>query len=1033
MHERVTTTSASDGRDGTVFGPDRPQRTRATRGGWARIASVALLMALTIAISIVEYLRAFEERAIATAGEQLTMVAATVADDVDALLLERSHAVVTLARELGKEADLGSRTVPALLRGEQDDLPDIELVDVVDASGRVVAATNPASLGADRSDRLWFSAAREAGSRIFGPHLDEFAPHDLTVGITAPIVGDDGRLLGVVREELSMAALLYRVRRRVRVIGDDATRIRALEWILLDHDGLIIAESDLAGQGRVNLRQLGLPSAAVRTPGWTREEHGRIATQMVTGHAELGLAGPSGSPAWRVLVRVQERDVLKPMRFLLGRLVAGVSLVLMPLALLLGRLVFERRRAEQELRDAHAQLERRIGDRTGELSAANAALESEVRERRRTEAALREREAQLADFFENAPVGLHWLGPDGTILRANRAELTMLGYEAREYVGHDVRAFHADIDVVEDFLVRLARGETLEAREARLRCRDGSIRTVLVDANVLWRDGEFMHARCFTRDVTERQRVDALLEEGRRRAEQQARALERQTLELEQARNQALAAARAKAAFLANMSHEIRTPMTAILGYAELLSDRRLSPRIRQDYVKTVRHNGEHLLRLLNDILDLSKLEAGKMTVEHVACSPAHLAREVEAMLRGRATGGGLHLDLVVGPDVPLAVLSDPTRIRQILVNLVGNAIKFTYAGGVRLAVDGDEPSPEGRVRIRFAVADTGIGMTAEEQARLFAPFVQADTSTSRRFGGTGLGLTISSRLAEALGGSLAVTSTPGAGCTFTLTLDVDVAPAAIWPGPGATGRAEDEIDEPRLRGRILLAEDAPDSQRLLAFYLRRAGAQVDVVDNGRLACERVRNAVDAGASFDLILMDMQMPEMDGYQATAQLRAMGVETPIVALTAHSMDGDRERCLQAGCTDYLAKPIERVPFLRHVRDHLDATRGKARSVKTNGTVRRSNGAEPELQDLMVIFVAGLRQRAEALEATLQQNDLERLAGLAHQLKGTARAYGFPQLTDQAAALEASLIAGRCLDDVRAQVQCVVELCRAAGCQ
>jgi PAS domain S-box-containing protein len=999
-------------------------------GGLARIAGVLFLMALTILVSLFEYLRAFEDRAITGTGEQLRLVASTVADDVDAVLLERAHAVAVLARDLGKETDLGSSAVPTLLRAEQHDLPDVELVELVDRAGRVVATTQGATYGADRSDHGWFAAARDgAASRIFGPRFDEFAPNDLAIGMTAAVLGPDGAFAGVVREELSLSALLYRVRRRVRVIGDDATRARALEWILLDHDGLIIAESDLAEEGRVNLRAFQLPSAEpglTPAPGWVREEHGRLDAEMVTGYAELGLAAQGGSLPWRVLVRIQEGDVLKPMRFLLGRLTGLATVVLMPLGLLLLRLVFERRRAERELHSAHALLERRIGERTHELSEANATLECEVRERRRTEEALREREAELADFFENAPVGLHWLGPDGTILRANRAELTMLGYEPTEYVGHDVREFHVDRPVIDEFLARLARGETLACFEARLRCKDGATRTVLIDSNVFWRDGAFVHTRCFTRDVTEQQRVNALLEDGRARAEQQAR-------ELEQTRNEALAAARAKSAFLANMSHEIRTPMTAILGYAELLSDRRLSPRVRQDYVKTIRHNGEYLLRLLNDVLDLSKLEAGKMTVERVPCSPAHLVREVEAMLRGRALGNGLTFDLSVHDQVPSYVLSDPTRLRQILVNLVGNAIKFTQTGGVVLAVDCADEAPPERVRLRFVVIDTGIGMTAEEQARLFAPFVQADTSTTRRFGGTGLGLTISSRLAEVMGGALAVTSAPGAGCTFTLTLDVEVAPRELHP-PSGVAWEHDGDEMPRLRGRVLLVEDAPDSQRLLAFYLRKAGAQVEVVDNGRLACDRVRSALDAGASFDLILMDMQMPVMDGYEATARLRRMGVSTPVVALTAHSMDGDRARCLEAGCTAYLAKPVERRPFLRRVREHLEAAGERERTMGPTRTVKRlARDVEPELQGLMAIFVTGLKERADAMETSFETRDLERLAGLAHQLKGTARAYGFPQLTDQAAALEAAVVTGQPMDHVRTRVACVVELCRAAGCQ
>jgi len=652
--------------------------------------------------------------------------------------------------------------------------------------------------------------------------------------------------------------------------------------------------------------------------------------------------------------------------------------------------------------------------------------------RREAEVAIHLREQQLSDFFENAPVGLHWIGPDGVVVWANHAELEMLGYAHDEYVGHHVAEFHVDRDIVEDILRRLAAGETIREREVALRRKDGTIRHVLIDANVWWRDGKFVHARCFTREVTREHLTRELLERGWARAEQQAR-------ELEQARNAALAAARAKAEFLANMSHEIRTPMTAMLGYAELLSDSRLRRAERESYIDTIKRNGEYLLRLINDVLDLSKIEAGKLVLEAVTFSLPDLVGEVERLLRGHAAGKGLDFEVTVSPDTPAYVCADPTRIRQILVNLIGNAIKFTETGGVRLTVDATDASTPERRRVRFTVVDTGIGMRSEQQARLFEPFGQADASTTRTFGGTGLGLAISARLAAALGGRIDVQSARGRGSAFTLTLDVD--PVGVGPAGPRTGRAEAgslPILRPRLAGRILLAEDAPDSRRLISFYLRKAGAQVEIAENGRLACEKVRAAEAAGRPFDLILLDMQMPVMDGYAAAIALRERGVRAPIIALTAHAMDGDRERCLDAGCSDYLTKPVERWALLRGLRAHLDAA-GKERRMRTK---RTSTGAkrtrrpttsglpDDEMLALLQLYVDELPRRADALETRLAQRDLEGVGGLAHQLKGSARAYGFPHITDQAAELEESLRAGRDLDQIRAQVETVAALCREA---
>jgi PAS domain S-box-containing protein len=384
--------------------------------------------------------------------------------------------------------------------------------------------------------------------------------------------------------------------------------------------------------------------------------------------------------------------------------------------------------------------------------------------------------------------------------------------------------------------------------------------------------------------------------------------------ELRRARDTAEAASRAKSEFLANMSHEIRTPMTAILGYADLLGEPALEAAERAAHVRTIRTNGEHLLAIINDILDLSKIEAGKMRMERVGVSPAAMVRDAVAVLRPRADAKRLRLEAAFGTLVPRAIVSDPTRIRQMLVNLVGNAVKFTERGSVEVRLCYEPGSSGTPARVRFDVADSGIGMTEEEVSGLFQPFTQADSSMTRRFGGTGLGLTVTRRLAGLLGGEVTVRSAPGEGSTFTirLPLGADETPELIDPreSPDLREVPPDTSGAPRVEAHILLVEDGPDNQRLIAHFLRAAGARVEIAENGRVALDRADNA----AAFDLILMDMQMPVMDGYSATRALRSRGVLTPIVALTAHAMAGEREKCLAAGCTDYATKPVTREKLL-----------------------------------------------------------------------------------------------------------------------
>jgi len=400
-------------------------------------------------------------------------------------------------------------------------------------------------------------------------------------------------------------------------------------------------------------------------------------------------------------------------------------------------------------------------------------------------------------------------------------------------------------------------------------------------------------------------------------------------LDLERARIAAEAATKSRSEFLANMSHEIRTPMTAILGFTDvLLGEEGLerAPPERVQALETIQRNGQYLLSLINDVLDLSKIEAGKLDVERTTCSPVEVLADVASLMRVRARAKNIPLTIEYSGPIPAQIQSDPIRLRQILINLVGNAIKFTETGGVRMAAClvqslGDPP------RLRFDVVDTGIGMTPEQLNRLFLPFTQADSSTTKRFGGTGLGLTISKRLAVMLGGDVTVVSTRGKGSTFSVTvetgplegvamLDEPAEAAARRKPPPRAARIDVKLD-----GRILLAEDGPDNQRLIAFLLKKAGADVTLAENGQIALECALAARAEGNPFDVILMDMQMPVMDGYTATARLREAGCDRPIVALTAHAMEGDEQKCRKAGCDGYATKPIDQAKLLRMIAGHL----------------------------------------------------------------------------------------------------------------
>ncbi|MEO1585280.1 MAG: ATP-binding protein [Planctomycetota bacterium] len=381
--------------------------------------------------------------------------------------------------------------------------------------------------------------------------------------------------------------------------------------------------------------------------------------------------------------------------------------------------------------------------------------------------------------------------------------------------------------------------------------------------------------------------------------------MSRRLREANDQRKRAEKLAKHKSEFLANMSHEIRTPMTAIMGYADLLLEPQLTPAERTSHAQTIRRSGEHLLGVINDILDMSKIEAGKLDVERIACYPEQVVEDTVSLMRQKATEKGLGFRVDFEQPLPRHIMADPLRCRQILMNLVSNAVKFTGEGDVVIAVR-REQADDSPPTLAIDVTDTGIGMSPEVLGTLFQPFTQADSSTSRRFGGTGLGLTISRSLAEAMGGTLSATSVEGQGSTFTLRLPAPAADDAHAAPARIESIANDDDAPSRLDGlHILLAEDGPDNQRLIGHHLKKAGAEVTIAENGQVAVDLI---TEEPLGFDLVLMDVQMPILDGHAATSNLRQIGCELPILALTANAFPADRERCIAAGCDDFLTKPI-----------------------------------------------------------------------------------------------------------------------------
>lgn len=575
---------------------------------------------------------------------------------------------------------------------------------------------------------------------------------------------------------------------------------------------------------------------------------------------------------------------------------------------------------------------------------------AEVRERLLAETALRESQEILSSFYNSAAMMMgvvELVGEDILHVSANPSAATFFQATPETIRGRLASELDISSSTRETWIHRYRESQRSgqPVRFEHDHDAQGEKRWYSVTVCHIGRGGSG-HPRFsyVIEDITDRKIADmervrhiAQLQQANQKIEQQAAIVSRQAIDLAHAKARAEESNRAKSEFLANMSHEIRTPMTAILGFADLLlseSDEIMPREERIRNMLTIKRNGEYLLELINDILDLSKIESGKMSIAQRSIPLDELVREVATLMRLRGEEKGVPLFVRYLSPCPATIETDPVRLRQILINLLGNAIKFTRQGQVELRIDFLEEG-EGVSKIRFDIVDSGIGISQEQMKCLFQPFCQADNSTSRRFGGTGLGLAISLRLAQLLGGTIEVDSTLGVGSTFRLTILAHIptdAPVAAAPTPGTAiveGNREATVLASKYPGaRVLLAEDGMDNQRLVAFLLSRADADIAIAENGEQAIQLALAESDAGRPFDLILMDMQMPRLDGYTATRYLRSRGYTGPIVACTAHAMSGDREKCLEAGCNDYLTKPIHRQQLMDVLSRHLSPPVPKA---------------------------------------------------------------------------------------------------------
>jgi PAS domain S-box-containing protein len=639
----------------------------------------------------------------------------------------------------------------------------------------------------------------------------------------------------------------------------------------------------------------------------------------------------------------------------------------------------------------------------------NFAFARDISEYKQTQQRLSQAMTRFEAVLKNVPmVAIQSLEPNGTIRYWNTYSEYFYGLTAQEVVGHrfqDILLEGSETQKFEDMLrtIRQTRRPT-SPREMQVHTLAHSNRWVYSVEFPIFEGDQIFEIFSVSVDITELKHAQTEMLQAREETEHVNRQLEASITQANFLTQQARAANEAKSLFLANMSHEIRTPLHAIIGFSDILVQDAITDE-QKKFVQLIQTAGHSLLDLINDILDFSKIEAGKLELEITPCSLETILNDIHAMMKPAAQKKNLTFEILPDPDVPLIIHTDPTRLRQCLINLINNAVKFTESGCVRTRIS--NKSVQSETFIRFDVEDTGIGISAEAQKKIFDLFVQADDGITRKYGGTGLGLAITRNIAKNLGGSVAVRSEPDRGSTFTLTI-----PAGVVLKDQPTFQSRNYRPEATARplqcdiyhGRVLVAEDNPSNQILMNKLLQKIGLEVVMAIDGRDAVEKASTG-----NFDLIFMDMQMPRMNGFQATEKLRQEKITAPIIALTASAMKGDREKCLLVGCNDYLAKPINRDELRKIMEKYLP----DAKSTEVNPRETEIHPApnpvdsddqpliselaqDPDLCEVANMFVKELPDSINKILDAARQKDYDQLKFLVHTLKGASGSAGFPAL-------------------------------------